>query len=53
MGAGFLNVLSESDSDNNIILVGNPSKTLLKKQLYRILILENKSSESILKVTLV
>ena len=33
MGAGFLNVLSESDSDNNIILVGNPSKTLFKKTI--------------------
>jgi hypothetical protein len=33
MGAGFLNVLSESESDNNIILVGNPSKTLFKKTI--------------------
>ena len=33
MGAGFLNVLSESDTNNNIILVGNPSKTFFKKTI--------------------
>ena len=31
MGAGFLNILSESDS--NVILVGNPSKTFFKKTI--------------------
>ena len=31
MGAGFLNILSESDA--NIILVGNPSKTFFKKTI--------------------
>ena len=31
MGAGFLNILSESDG--NIILVGNPSKTFFKKTI--------------------
>jgi hypothetical protein len=31
MGAGFLNILSESDED--IILVGNPSKTFFKKTI--------------------
>ena len=31
MGAGLLNILSESDND--IILVGNPSKTFFKKTI--------------------
>jgi len=33
MGAGFLNVLSESDTNNNILLIGNPSKTFFKKTI--------------------